>query len=101
MIPKRHVPTIFDVSEDEAAALMTHVVRVARAVRRAFDPDGLNVFQNNGVVGFQTVAHVHVHVLPRYVGDNWVPPPGSEEVRVPFEEMERTAALVRSHLDEQ
>ena len=79
---------------------MAHVVRVARAIRRAFDPDGLNVFQNNGVVGFQTVPHVHVHVLPRYAEDGWVPPPGAEEVRVPFESMERTAALLRGELQE-
>jgi len=98
VIPKRHVPTIFDLTEEEAASLMRHVVRVARAVRSAFDPDGLNVFQNNGVVGFQTVPHVHVHILPRYAGDGWVPPPGAEEVSVSFESMERTAASVRSYL---
>lgn len=98
VIPKRHVPSIFDLTDDESISLILRVVRVARAIRKAFDPDGLNVFQNNGVIGFQTVPHVHFHVLPRFEGDGWTPPPGAEEVRVPFESMERTAVAVRSQL---
>jgi diadenosine tetraphosphate (Ap4A) HIT family hydrolase len=98
VIPKKHVETILDLTDDEASALMLHVVRLARAIEQAFKPDGINIFQNNGVVAFQTVPHVHIHLLPRFLDDGWVPPPGGEEIRVPFEDMERTAAAVRKEL---
>ncbi|HZT05847.1 MAG TPA: HIT domain-containing protein, partial [Chloroflexota bacterium] len=49
VIPKRHAPTILDLAHAEALAIMQHVHRVANALARAFDPAGLNVFQNNGV----------------------------------------------------
>ncbi len=69
VIPKRHAPTVLDLDVSEAAAVMRHVHRLARALTSAFDPTGINIFQNNGVSAGQTVAHYHVHVVPRYPGD--------------------------------
>ncbi len=69
VIPKRHAPTVLDLDPSEAAAVMGHVQRLARALTQAFDPSGINIFQNNGVSAGQTVAHYHVHVVPRYPGD--------------------------------
>ena len=43
--------------------------RVALAVRTAFDPPGLTLLQANGALGGQTVAHVHLHVVPRHEDD--------------------------------
>jgi histidine triad (HIT) family protein len=71
VIPKRHAPTLLDLSGDEAAALMLVVLRVARAMVAAFDPDGLTLFQNNGVASHQQVPHVHMHVVPRRYGGGW------------------------------
>lgn len=69
VIPKRHAPTVLDLEASEAAAVMRHVHRLAQALSKAFDPSGLNIFQNNGVAAGQTVAHYHVHMVPRYPGD--------------------------------
>jgi len=69
VIPKRHAATIFDIEEEDAAAVMRTAVRVARAIRQAFSPDGLNLVQSNGRAGGQEIFHVHVHVIPRWVGD--------------------------------
>lgn len=69
VIPKRHAPTVLDLEPAEAAAVMRHVHRLAQALAKAFDPSGLNIFQNNGIAAGQTVAHYHVHVVPRYPGD--------------------------------
>jgi histidine triad (HIT) family protein len=61
--------TLLDCSDDEAAALMRTARRVAIAVQAAFTPDGITVLQANRVAGWQTVPHLHLHVLPRHVGD--------------------------------
>jgi histidine triad (HIT) family protein len=62
-------PTLMDCSDEEAAALMRMARRIALAVEAAFKPDGITVLQANRPAGFQTVPHVHLHVLPRYDGD--------------------------------
>ena len=66
---KRHAATLFDLTPAEAGALMQTARRVALAARAAFAPEGLNLFQANGAVAGQTVAHFHIHVLPRHAGD--------------------------------
>jgi len=55
VIPKRHASTLLDLDVAEAQALMRQVHRLSHALMRAFDPSGLNVFQNNGVTAGQTV----------------------------------------------
>lgn len=66
---RRAAETLLDLSEDEAAALFRTVHRIARAVQTAFKPAGLTILQANKPAGFQTVSHVHVHVLPRHAQD--------------------------------
>lgn len=62
---KRHVETIFDLTPEEEIAVGHAVARVARAIRSAFDPDGVLIQQHNGIAAFQTVPHFHVHVIPK------------------------------------
>ena len=66
---KRHAATLFDLTPDEAGAVMRMAQRVALAVRKAFDPPGLTLLQANGALGGQTVGHFHLHVVPRHAGD--------------------------------
>ncbi len=66
---KRQVETVMELEEDEAAHLFAVATRVARAVQAAFQPEGMTLLQTNKPAGWQTVPHVHVHVLPRYAGD--------------------------------
>jgi histidine triad (HIT) family protein len=66
---KRQVETILDLDDELAGALFRTVARVARAVEAAFRPEGITVLQANRPAGWQTVPHVHVHVLPRHAGD--------------------------------
>ena len=61
--------TLLDCSEAEAEALMRVARRIALAVQAAFQPEGITVLQANKPAGWQTVPHVHLHVLPRYEGD--------------------------------
>lgn len=66
---KRHAASLFEITEEEAAAVMRVALRIAKADQQAFTPEGLNLFQANGAVAGQTVGHFHLHVLPRHPGD--------------------------------
>lgn len=66
---KRPVQTLMDASDDEAAALMRAARRIAIAVQRVFAPQGITVLQANRAAGWQTVPHLHLHVLPRWDAD--------------------------------
>lgn len=61
--------TLLDCSEEEAAALIRAARRIALAVQEAFAPQGITVLQANKPAGWQTVPHLHLHVLPRHAGD--------------------------------
>ena len=61
--------TLLDCTDDEAAALMRAARRIAIAVQQAFAPAGITVLQANKPAGWQTVPHLHLHVLPRLAGD--------------------------------
>ncbi|MEW6704609.1 MAG: HIT family protein [Pseudomonadota bacterium] len=61
--------TVLDLDDETAAALFRTATRVARAVNEAFKPEGLTILQANKAAGWQTVPHVHLHVLPRHAAD--------------------------------
>ncbi|MBX3599482.1 MAG: HIT family protein [Rubrivivax sp.] len=66
---RRPVATLMEASEAEAAALMRAARRVAIAVEQVFAPAGVTVLQANRPAGWQTVPHLHLHVLPRWPDD--------------------------------
>ena len=74
VVPFRFVPTFFDATPEEQAAVI-ELVRFVKGQLDALDPrpDGYNVGFNAGLAAGQTVMHLHVHVIPRYAGD--VPDP--------------------------
>lgn len=67
VVPKKHVETIHEASD--MSYMWYSLVKVSNAVKDAFDPEGLNISQNNGEVAGQEVMHMHFHVTPRYSGD--------------------------------
>ena len=69
VVPRRHIPDIWELPEADAACLSRTVLRVATALRAAVTPDGLNIIQSNGVAATQTVPHLHVHLVPRWAAD--------------------------------
>ncbi len=66
---KRQVETVMELTEAEAAHLFAIATRVAKVVQATFQPEGMTLLQTNKPAGWQTVPHVHVHVLPRYAND--------------------------------
>jgi histidine triad (HIT) family protein len=69
VIPKKHYEAIGEMSAEEAAALFRPVPSLAAAVKGALGAEALNVLQNNGRAAGQAVAHLHVHLIPRWTGD--------------------------------
>jgi histidine triad (HIT) family protein len=93
---KAHADDIYALDEAQAAAVFRTAARVARAVRAAFDPPGLSIYQANGTPAGQTVFHFHLHVLPRHDGD------GMQLVwpvqNPPREKLEAYGAQIRARL---
>lgn len=74
VITRRVVPTWFDATAEEQAAVMALVDELKRGLDAlTHRPDGYNIGINVGEAAGQTVMHLHVHVIPRYRGD--VPDP--------------------------
>ncbi|MCU0260634.1 MAG: HIT family protein [Ilumatobacteraceae bacterium] len=76
VVPRTHADDIWAISDDDAAAVMRMVKRVAHLLDERLSPDGLNVVQSNRAAGWQEIRHLHVHVVPRWAGDGLTPPWG-------------------------
>ena len=93
VIPRRHAPMILDLTDGEAAAIMSAVRRLSKAIVDAYDPDGVTIYQNNGVASLQAVPHCHVHVVPRRYNGGWGEGPPHI---APLERAERDRRLDRT-----
>lgn len=74
VIPRKHIPTLDDLTEADAATVGTALVRTARIARELhLSSDGYRIVANNGEAAGQTVFHIHFHLLG---GRNFGWPPG-------------------------
>lgn len=62
VLPTRHVPSLLDLADDEAEAMMIAVRDAATTIDLAYERPGLAVWQNNGVPAHQAIPHLHFHV---------------------------------------
>jgi len=69
VIPKTHYENIYDIPEDEIAYLYKIVKKVAIAIKKGVNAEGISLTQHNERAALQRVFHLHVHVIPRYEGD--------------------------------
>jgi|SRR5687767_5275235 histidine triad (HIT) family protein len=74
VICKGEYPDLFEIPPATLAALAHTTQHVARAIRAALRPDGLNIIQNNGAAAGQVVFHYHVHLIPRWENDQVLRP---------------------------
>jgi len=66
---KKHAANLFELDTVQAEAIARASVKISNALKSAFEPEGLSVYQANGKAAGQTVFHYHVHLLPRHAGD--------------------------------
>jgi histidine triad (HIT) family protein len=93
VIPKAHAADVFEIDPEDLAAVAKVAQQVAKAAKAGLGCAGINLVQSNGAAAFQSVFHLHVHVIPRYEGDGvrlpWTPKPGDRD------EIARAAASLR------
>ena len=70
VVANRHVENVYGIQDDELADVYRAAKRVAEAVRETYGCDGTSMRQHNEPAGNQDVWHFHVHVFPRYEGDD-------------------------------
>jgi len=69
VVPKRHITSLFDLPEEEQAALWRLVALVRGKLMDELKPDGFNLGVNDAPAAGQTVMHAHIHIIPRRTGD--------------------------------
>jgi histidine triad (HIT) family protein len=93
VVPRNHATDLLEADPEDVAAVAVAAQRLAgRAVDR-LGTDGVNLINSCGAAAWQTVFHLHMHVIPRYADDPlklpWVPSPGDTD------EIAATAELLR------
>jgi histidine triad (HIT) family protein len=93
VVPRNHVVNVLDADPDDFAAVAAAAQRFAQRAVERLGADGVNLLTSGGGVAWQTVFHLHMHVIPRYVDDPlklpWVPSQGDPD------EIAVTAELLR------
>lgn len=93
IVPRKHYENIHETPDEEVAHLFKIVKKVATAVKKDMNADGISVFQNNGPAAGQVVFHIHVHVIPRFREQK--PRQRRDAIR---EELDEIAERIRQHL---
>jgi histidine triad (HIT) family protein len=70
VIPKTEARNFFDIQPQALAELIKRTQHVAKAVREAFQPDGVRIIQFNEAAAGQTIFHIHFHIVPCYEGQD-------------------------------
>ena len=87
ILPKEHAANLYELPDELAAKAMVVAKKVGSVLAKGLNCDGLNVVQNNGEAAGQTVFHFHIHLIPRFKGDEkqvkltWEPGKLTDEVK--------------------
>lgn len=85
ILPKEHYAYLFELDDEKAGKVLVVAKKVITKMKEILNCDGYNLVQNNGEAAGQTVNHFHLHLIPRYEGDNvglqWNPGTLTEEVK--------------------
>ena len=96
VITKQHFVDIFDIPETLISKLQVLTKRVALAVKKVTNADGISVVQQNGKAAGQDIFHIHVHIIPRFEGQKM---PQFGELRVQDREnLEDVAIKIRKYI---
>ena len=71
VIPNEHIENLYDMPEDMGHKIFDASKKVAIALKATYNCDGVSTRQHNEPAGNQDVFHFHLHVFPRYQGDDF------------------------------
>jgi len=94
IVPYRHLGSLTHLSQDEKHELIDLADKAVDALQKAFNPEGFNIGMNLGkAAGAGVDQHLHLHVVPRWVGDtNYITVLG--DARIIPEEIEKTRDIL-------
>jgi histidine triad (HIT) family protein len=108
VIPKKHCRNVFDIDDESGKAVMHASRIVARALRAAFNADGLTILQSNERAGGQVVFHYHAHLAPRFFHDGLMSRSDTERSmnwharqKLSLDELAKTAEKIRAHIKDE
>ncbi|MCR5828819.1 MAG: HIT family protein [Lachnospiraceae bacterium] len=74
ILPKKHMADLLAIEPDVAEKALKLASRIAKAQKKALGCDGINMLQNSGEAAWQSVFHLHIHLIPRYKNDGVIIP---------------------------
>ena len=69
ILPKEHYKNLYELDDEIAAKALVLAKKMITKLTDVLGCEGYNIVQNNGEVAGQTVFHFHIHLIPRYEGD--------------------------------
>jgi histidine triad (HIT) family protein len=79
VLPKAPSRNLLEADPEDLAKLIVRVQKIARAVKSAFEADGITILQYNERAGGQIIFHLHFHIIPRWTGVELRPHTGAQE----------------------
>lgn len=70
VVPKKHYKNLYETPDDVLAKLMSVVKKLATSIKGSLDADGTNIEMHNDEIAGQLIEHTHIHIIPRFNGDN-------------------------------
>jgi histidine triad (HIT) family protein len=98
VVPKEPTRTLDKLTDESAEALGRVLPRISRAILRVTGAEEFNVIQNNGPNAFQSVFHVHFHIIPKMKDGRGLTFPFKSSP-IDHEEAEKLATSIRELLD--
>ncbi len=97
VIPKQHFENVFDISEDALQKISVVAKRLSEKIKDVLKADGIRLSQSNGKVAGQEVMHFHLHIIPRYEGED-IPMHPAQTAHLPqadFEELKKIVPMIK------
>jgi histidine triad (HIT) family protein len=99
VIPKQHFENMYDITPEAGKQLFSAVPIIANALKKSFEPVGLNLLSNTGEEAGQSVFHIHLHLIPRYgKGDGFGAVWKSHQSEYSTEQYEEMAQAIRGNI---
>ena len=69
VIPKEHTPNLYEISDEDLCKVIKVVKTLSITIKKVLNADGINLEMNNDAIAGQLIFHAHIHIVPRFEGD--------------------------------